>query len=108
MSIHREEEGAYGEEGRTPEEQDRAAEGGVVPPRKPEEPRVPSSVQAQDELVDRASEESFPASDPPAYWQRLATLAEDEERSESPASEGPSDISSGREDSSEPEEPEHG
>jgi hypothetical protein len=80
MSIHREEEGAYGEEGRTREEQDRAAEGGGIPPRKPEEPRVPSSIQGQDELVDRASEESFPASDPPAYWQRRATLAEDDER----------------------------
>jgi hypothetical protein len=60
----------YGEEGRTPEEQDRAAEGGDSYPRDPEEPRIPSSTQAREELVDRASQDSFPASDPPAYWQR--------------------------------------
>ena len=66
------EDRGYGEEGRTPEEQDRAAEGGETHPRDPEEPSVSSSTQAQDELIDGASEDSFPASDPPD-WQRPAT-----------------------------------
>ena len=89
----------YGEEGRTPEEQDRAADGGDTHPRDPEEPMVPSSIQAQDELVDGASEDSFPASDPPAYWQRPATdHSEVNERSDSPASdEQPDTVSSDRE-----------
>ena len=62
-----------GEEGRTQEEQDRAAEGGGTRPRDSDEPRVPSSNRGQDDLIDGASEDSFPASDPPAYWQRPAT-----------------------------------
>ena len=72
MSIERENENrGYGEEGRTPEEQDRAAERGAHP-RDHDDLMVPSSTQAQGELVDRASEDSFPASDAPAYWQRPA------------------------------------
>lgn len=94
------EDRGYGEEGRTPEEQDRAAEGGDTHPRDPEEPSVPSSIQAQNELIDGASEDSFPASDPPAYWQRPATdHSEVNERSD-PASDGPPDadtVSSNRE-----------
>lgn len=61
----------YGEEGRTREEQDRAAEGGRNPLHDTDEP-VPSSSEGQDELVDRASEDSFPASDAASYWQRAA------------------------------------
>jgi hypothetical protein len=67
------EDSRYGDEGLTLEEQDRAAEGGDSRPRDPEEPSVPSSIKAQDELIDQASDDSFPASDPPAYWQRPAT-----------------------------------
>jgi hypothetical protein len=67
------EDSRYGEEGLTLEEQDRAAEGADSHPRDPEEPSVPSSIKAQDELIDQASDDSFPASDPPAYWQRPAT-----------------------------------
>lgn len=66
------EDRGYGEEGRTPEEQDRAAEGGGTDRPYLDELKVPPSTQAQDELVDRASEDSFPASDSPAYWQRAA------------------------------------
>ena len=75
-----------GEEGRTQEEQDRAAEGGGnTHPVHPAEPSVPSSIKGQDELVDGASEDSFPASDPPAYWQRPAkNRLQPDERNNSP------------------------
>lgn len=72
MPISEQENRGGGEEGRTQEEQDRAAEGGETHPIDPVEPSIPSSIQAQDDLVDGASEDSFPASDPPAYWQRPA------------------------------------
>ena len=47
-----------GEEGRTQEEQDRAAEGGGTRPRDPDEPRVPSSIHGQDDLIDGATDPS--------------------------------------------------
>jgi hypothetical protein len=31
---------------------------------------VPASVERADDLVSQASEDSFPASDPPSYWAR--------------------------------------
>jgi hypothetical protein len=34
--------------------------------------RVPASPKQQSSMVDEASEGSFPASDPPAYWAREA------------------------------------
>ena len=74
----------YGEEGRTREEQDRAAEGGTH--RDNADERVPSSTEDQDELVDRASEDSFPASDAPSYSQRAAPhRAEENKRTSSPS-----------------------
>jgi hypothetical protein len=36
----------------------------------PEGDRVPAEPQRQRELVDTATEDSFPASDPPSYWGR--------------------------------------
>lgn len=72
----------YGEEGRTREE--RAAEGAHH--RDNADERVPSSTEDQDELVDRASEDSFPASDAPSYSQRAApNRAEGNERTSSPS-----------------------
>ena len=68
--MSKNEDRGHGEEGRTPEERDRAAKGGHAHPRDRDELKVPRSIEAQDELVDRASEDSFPASDAPAYWQR--------------------------------------
>lgn len=38
--------------------------------RRPPGDRVPESDEAQEELVEETSEESFPASDPPSYWGR--------------------------------------
>ena len=93
------EDRGYGEEGRTPEEQDRAAEGGETHPRDPEEPSVSSSTQAQDELIDGASEDSFPASDPPD-WQRPETDHSEVNERDAHASGGPPDtetVSSNRE-----------
>jgi hypothetical protein len=94
MTIDDEDRG-YGEEGLTPEEQDPAAEGGEARSRDPDPPSTPSSTRVQDELVDRASEDSFPASDPPAYWQRPASdHSEVNERSDLPASDGEPDTAS--------------
>ena len=84
------EDRGYGEEGRTREEQDRAAEGGSTPPHDADEP-VPSSSEGQDELVDRASEDSFPASDAASYWQRGAVdRSEDTDEAASESGSDPS------------------
>ena len=69
----------YGEEGQSQEEQDRAAEGGDTR-RHSEEPSVPPSTEEQEKLIDVASEDSFPASDPPSYWQRPAPDRSEEKR----------------------------
>jgi hypothetical protein len=43
-----------------------------------QEERERRNRQRQDELVDLASEQSFPASDPPSYW--AGTTSDDDER----------------------------
>jgi len=42
----------------------------ALPPATSRGDRVPISVDDADELVAQASEDSFPASDPPSYWAR--------------------------------------
>jgi hypothetical protein len=70
--------------------EDRLEDRGSTLPHGVDEP-VPSSSEGQDELVDRASEDSFPASDAASYWQRGAVdRSEDTDEAASESGSDPS------------------